>query len=168
MDRTKIIENLVVALVLILMLMKLGVGIYEQVNYVRAFYSVNYLLENPMIILRANLLFDPIVCMLAITGVFIRKPIGFVLMLILPSLILFYRTIPLLSPNSRFSFWVLVLPVILFVLINLGVMQKRYHIASTTKQMKMNGIALAIGFSIALLMFYFKGNLMWMIENILN
>ncbi|PXY01150.1 hypothetical protein DF185_10895 [Marinifilum breve] len=164
MDRTKIIENLIVTLVLILLLLKLGVGIYEQVDYVRAFYSVKYLIEHPMIILRSNLFFDPIVCVLAIAGLFIRKPIGFVLMLILPSLMLFYRTIPLLS----ITFWVLALPVILFVLINLSVMQKRYHIASTTKQVKLNGIALAIGFSIALIMFYFKGNLMWMIENVLN
>lgn len=168
MDRIKFIENLVVTVVLILILVKLGVGIYEQVNYVRVFCTLRDLLENPMIILRSGLLFDPIICVLALTGVFIRKPVGFVLILLLPAWVLFYRIIPVVSLNYQFAFLGVLLPIILFTFINLNIIRKRYQLASIFIQIKLNGIALTVGLSIVVLMYYFNGSLMWYIESILN
>ncbi len=159
MQKDNTIGNNLRAIILILFSIKLIVACIQQADYINTFYSIKIFREDPILILRRNLLFEPIILLIGIIGLFIRKRIGFVLMLLLPSMILTYSIIPAFTPYFNFeSVWLRIIPVILFyTLINLKIVRSIYRSTTIKQTVLLNIYAIVVGIIISLVMLYFKG-----------
>jgi len=152
-------QNTLRAIILILFTIKLIVSCIEHANRIDSFYSGKILLEDPILILKLNLLFEPFIILLGIIGIFIRKKIGLVFMLLLPSLILTYNFIPAITPYFYFeSVWPRVtLAIIFYFIINLKIIRTAYESKTIKQSVLLNTYAIVIGIIISVVMLYYRG-----------
>ena len=154
-------ESIIRLIIFTLFSMKLIVVCLLQVDYIDSMYSLNILMKNPMLILKLNLLIEPLIILLGIIGVFVKRKIGFVFMLLLPSLDITYELMPYLTKSfSIQSVWLyILLPIILYLLINSKKMRLAYQCETIKQSIYLNFGALMTGIFISSVMYYFNGRL---------
>jgi len=140
---------------------KLIVVSLSQIDLIYSMYSVNELINNPISILRLNLFIEPLIILLGIIGVFIKRQLGFVFMLLLPSLILPYVLIPSLTNYFKIeSTWPPILLALLFYLIiNSNYIRLTYQNGTVKQSVILNIKTLIIGGMLSFFMYYFNGRL---------
>ena len=161
MTQNKIIETTLRIILLTLFSIKFVFVILSQIDLVLHMYSVKYLINNPIFILKLNLLIEPLIILLGIIGIFIRRRLGFILMLLLPSLILAYELIPFLTKYHNFeSAWhSILLSLIFYFIINSNYIRINYKSGTIKQTLYVNIKAIMMGIIISLFMYYFNGRL---------
>ncbi|MBN2595753.1 hypothetical protein [Labilibaculum sp.] len=161
MTRNKIAETTLRLTLLVFFSIKLVVVTLSQIDLIYSMYSVNELMDNPILILRLNLFIEPLIILLGLIGLFIKRPIGFVFMLLLPSLILTYELIPTLTKYFSFrSTWLPISLAIVFLIItNSKGIRSAYQSDGIKESVFSNIKTIIIGLILSLFMYYFNGRL---------
>lgn len=161
MARNNTVEITLRLILLVLFSTKLVVVTLSQIDLIHSMYSVNELLERPMLILKLNLFLEPLIILLGLIGVFIKRQMGFVFMLLLPSLIFsYYLLLSLTQYFSLESAWApILLSVIFYILINLKKIRFAHQIKTIKQAIFLNIFSITIGLILSILMYLFNGKL---------
>jgi len=161
MTKNNIAEITLKLILLTLFSIKLIVVSLSQIDLIYSMYSVNELIKNPILILRLNLFIEPLIILLGIIGVFIKRQLGFVFMLLLPSLLLSYVLIPSLTNYFNIeSVWPPILLALMFYLIiNSNYIRLTYQNGTVKQSVILNIKTLIIGGMLSFFMYYFNGRL---------
>jgi len=161
MTKNNIAEITLKLILLTLFSIKLIVVSLSQIDLIYSMYSVNELIKNPILILRLNLFIEPLIILLGIIGVFIKRQLGFVFMLLLPSLLLSYVLIPSLTNYFNIeSVWPPILLALMFYLIiNSNYIRLTYQNGTVKQSVILNIKTIIIGGTLSFFMYYFNGRL---------
>jgi uncharacterized membrane protein len=161
MTKNNIAETTLRLILLIFFFIKLVIVSLSQIDLIYYMYSVNELIENPMLILKLNLFIEPLIILLGIIGVFIKRQLGFVFMLLLPSLMLTYKLIPTLTEyfNIESAWLPSSIAIVFLIIINSKSIRSAYRSGTIRQSVFLNIIGITIGFILSLFMYYFNGRL---------
>lgn len=152
MQRNKILHSFIRLIILILLSLKLIVGGFEQIDYIQNYLPSWELAFGLETILIQHLYIHPFLVFVAITGVFIRKRIGVVLMLVYPLWVITNALLNCIFP-LRFIWNVdeyrLILAVILVLLTNSLQMIKSNNYFTIKENVFLNGTAFLFGLLIS-------------------
>ena len=161
MDKNETVEVTLRVILLILFSVKLTFAILAHIDLIYSMYSVDAIMRSPMLILKLNLFTEPLIILLGMVGVFVKRKIGFVFMLLLPSLLISYELMPYITKSfSIESVWLhILLPIIFYLLINSKKVRLAYKCKTIKQSIFLNFCALTIGLFISSVMYYFNGRL---------